>query len=179
MAIFVTCLSLELPGRTFEIFYVFGVTTLWTFIFSLMCLAWIKFLLRWYIMVVLTWVPLVTVFFFWMPHKVNLSCLGINCNLFEVSSSRLWRLHLFGRLPHLACWKLFQIYIWNIYGFGNKLIILQEIPECISVQDASCFWWVLGKRHLSLNSIVPLMNWSIALSEACQQVISGSNFICL
>ena len=45
------------------------------------------------------------------------------------------------------------------------------------MEDTSCFWWVLGKRHLSLNSIVPLNNWIIILSEACQQVKSGFNII--
>ena len=45
------------------------------------------------------------------------------------------------------------------------------------MQDTSCFWWEFGKRHLSLNSIISLINWSISLSEACHQVKSGSNFI--
>ena len=37
------------------------------------------------------------------------------------------------------------------------------------MQDTCSFWWVLGKGHLGLYSIVPLIHRMIALSEACQQ----------
>ena len=44
MTIFITGLGLELPGRTLETFYMFGITTHWTSISSYMCFAWIKLL---------------------------------------------------------------------------------------------------------------------------------------
>ena len=47
--------------------------------------------------------------------------------------------------------------------------------QCIL--ESTSFWWVFGNRNLSLNCIVPPIDRMIALSEACQQVISGSNFV--
>ena len=45
------------------------------------------------------------------------------------------------------------------------------------MQDSCSFWWVLGKGHLGLYSIVPLIHRMTALSEACQQVKSSSHLI--
>ena len=101
----------------------------------------------------------------------------ISLQLCDVPSSRLWRLCFLGKLPQLACWKLLQIYIIIIDGFDNKLLIFKEKTENVSMQDTCRFLWVICKRHLSLICIVPLNNSPIALSEACQQVKSGSNFI--
>ena len=66
-----------------------------------MCLAWLKHLNGWSFMPVFLWVPLLTLWSmlvgmlfslalaWWkvsslMPHKVNLSCLGVTCNCFDV-----------------------------------------------------------------------------------------------
>ena len=93
MTIFVTGLSLELPGRTLETFYMLGVTTLWTSMSSFVCLAWIKFLKGWSLILVFIGVPILTLWSllvgmlfllglaWWeasplMPHEINLICLG-------------------------------------------------------------------------------------------------------
>ena len=185
MTTFSAVLTLKLPHRTLETFYVLWITTIWTSISSLMSLGRIKsFLVGWYLMVVFTWVPLVTLWSglvgmlfplaldLWevcslMSHQIHLSHLGITCNLFYVMCGRLWWLHLLSKLPNFACRKLLQINVRIIDGLGNKFFILEEKPEYISVQDTCSFWWVLGKRHLCLYSIVPLIYWLIALSEAC------------
>ena len=68
-------------------------------------LGWIYFLVRWFLTLVFTWVPLVTLwsrlvgmlfplaFAWWevcslMPQQVHLSWLGVTCNLFDVSIGR-------------------------------------------------------------------------------------------
>ena len=45
---------------------------------------------------------------------------------------------LFGKLSHLACRELFQIYTSITDGLGNKLFIMQEKPEDVPLQDLSC-----------------------------------------
>ena len=97
MIIFTAGLALELPCRTLETSYVFGITTLWTSISSLMCLVWIKpFLAEWSLILFFTWVPLLTLWSglvrmlfplalaWWevcsfMHHQVHLSTLGVTC----------------------------------------------------------------------------------------------------
>ena len=162
-----------------------------------MCLIRIKFLLiGWHLLTVFTWIPLVApwsrlerllfplALAWWevcslMSHQIDLWCLGFTCNLFNMMYRSFRCLHLFCKLPDFACRNLLQIYIAIIYALGNKLFIFQKEPEYISMQDTCCFWWVLGKRHLCLYCIVPLTYWSISLSEACKQVKSCSDFICL
>ena len=195
VTIFMAIPALVLSCKTLELFYVFGISTLVTSVSSTMGLVWIKsFLVGLSFILVFTWVTFLT---FWsglvgmlfllalawwvvcslMPQKAHLGCLQVTCNFFYMSSSRLWGLHFLGKLPYLACWKPLQINIGIIHGFGDKLLIFEEKPEYMSMQDIWGFWWVIGMRHLDLNGIVPLISRSIALSEACQQVKSGSNFI--
>ena len=45
------------------------------------------------------------------------------------------------------------------------------------MHDTCSFWWVLGKQHMGLYSIVPLIHRMIALSKACQQVKSHIHLI--
>ena len=195
VTIFVADLALELPGRTLDPLYMLWITTLQTSISSLMGLVRIKsFLGSWHIMVVFTSESLVTLWFWlvrvlfplaltwWevcslMPHEISFSCLRVTCNLFYMPCSRLWRFHLLGKLSHLAWWELLQINVRIIDDLENKILIFQENTKYISVQDLSCSRWVLGKRHLSLNSIVTFIYRMIALSKACQQVKSCSNVI--
>ena len=73
-------------------------------------------------------------------HQVHLSCLGVTCNLFYVPSSRLWRLNLLSKLTHLVCWKLLQIYIGMMDGFGKTSSSLRKnhkLSQCkiLSVSD--------------------------------------------
>ena len=90
---FAPCYVPPLPGRTPETFYMFGITTLWTSISSFVCLAWIKLLKGCSLILVFTWIPLMTLwsrlvrmlfllgFAWWevfsmIPHKTNLCHLG-------------------------------------------------------------------------------------------------------
>ena len=120
MTIFVTVFTLILSCRTLEPFCMFGISTRMTSIFSLMDLAMIEFfLVGWLLLIVITWVPLVTIwsglvmllfplgFSWWelcslMPHNINLGHLGVTWNCFNVSSSWLWGFHLLGNLSYLA-----------------------------------------------------------------------------
>ena len=155
-------------------------------------MAWIKFLKGWSLILLFTGVPLLDCFdlclweccfllglAWWevsslMPKQINLSHFGVTCNCFDMSTSWLWRLHFLGKLLHLPCWILLKINIRIILWSWRQIPHLSEKnPEYISVQDTCSFWWVLGKRHLSLNCIVPLIDRSVSLSEACQQVKSG------
>ena len=47
------------------------------------------------------------------------------------------------------------------------------------MQNTCSFWLVFAKTHLCLNSIVPLIYRTIALSETCKQAKSCSDLICL
>ena len=47
------------------------------------------------------------------------------------------------------------------------------------MEDTCNFWWILGKGHLGLYSIAPLIHRMISLSEACQQVTPSSHLIAL
>ena len=143
MTIFVTGLALTLPGRTLETFYIHGITTFWTSISSFVYLAWIRFLKGWSLILLFIGVPLLMLLSllvgmlfqfglaqwevrFLMPHEINLSCLGVTCNYFDMSSSWLWRLHFLGMLPHLTCRKLLKINIRISEGLGDKLLIFQK-----------------------------------------------------
>ena len=64
-----------------------------------------------------------------MSHQIDLGCLGVTCNLFNMMCFGLWTLHLLCKLPEFACRKLSWIYTAIIYGFGLKLFILQEEPN--------------------------------------------------
>ena len=181
VTIFMAIPALVFSCRTFDPFYMFVISTLVMSISSIMCLAWIKsFLIWWSFILVFTWVALLTFLSGLMGMLFLLAltwwevCLLMS---FVISSGRHWRLHFLGKLPPCACWKLLKINIGTIHGLGDKLFILQEKPEYISAQHTCSFWWALGKRHLGLNSIIPFINRSVSLSEACQQVKSGSSFI--
>ena len=143
MTISLTISALVLSCRTHETFNEFRITTHRTSISSFMCLACIRFfLVGWSFIPVCTWVPflalwseLVRLLFlhahawgslFYDTSKDQLELLGVTCNIFYVPSGRLWRFHFLGKLPHLACWKLLQIYIWTIDGLGDKLLIFSE-----------------------------------------------------
>ena len=196
MTIFVTGLALELPSRTLETFYMFGVTTLWTSISSFVC---------------------------WLGSTFLKGGLWFLCsleNLFWLFDLCLWEyrfhLDLHGGRPVLSCLKRFTWATWGsvatdlmclavdfddsiflascltllagnfsrsiftiIDCLRDKLFIFQRKTEYISMQNTCCFCWVLGKRHLSLNCFVPITDRSFSLSKACQQVKSSSSFICL
>ena len=195
MSIYVTSLTLQLSFRTLETFYFLGISTHWTSIFSLMCLFRIKFpLVGSHLLVVFTCISLVTLWSWlerllfplalawWevhslMSYQIDWGHLGVTCNLFDVMCFSLWCLHLLCKLPDFACRKLLQMYTAIIYGFGHTLFIFHKEPEYIFMQDTCCFWWVMGKRHLCLYWIVPLIYRWISLSEVCKQAISGSDFI--
>ena len=124
ITISLTISALVLSCRTLKTFYVLWMTTLWTSISYFMCLIWITFfLVRWPLILVLTWVPLLTLWSrpvgmlfplvpAWLEvcslvlHKISLSHLVVTCNLFYMPSNRLWGFHFLGKLPHLTCWKL-------------------------------------------------------------------------
>ena len=134
LSIFTAGLVLELPCKTLETFYVLWITTLWTSILPLMNMVRTKSLLvGWSWMVVLTWVPLLTLWSglvrmlsllalaWWevcslMSYQVHLNHLAVTCNLFYVMCSILWWFHLFSKLPNFACRKLLQINITIIDG---------------------------------------------------------------
>ena len=86
-------------------------------------------------------------------------------------NSRLWRLHLLGKLPHLACWKLLLIYIGIIDGFGNQILFFKKKTENISMQDTCSFWWVLGKKYLSFT----VLYHSSTEQFPCLKLVSRSN----
>ena len=184
MTIFVLSLALELPGRTLETFYQFGVTTLWTSICSFVCLAWIKFLkglwflcplkylfwffdlclweccfyldllggasVLWYL-IRLTWAT-------WGSLATGFMCLAVD---FEDSIFLASCLTLLAGNFSRSIFKSFMVLETNSSSFWKK-------TEYISVQDTFSFWWVRGKRHLSLYCIVPLIDRYVSLSEACQ-----------
>ena len=60
---------------------------------------------------------------------------------------------------------------------GNKIFILHEELEYVTMQDLGSPRGVPGQIDLSLYSIVPLIHAVVALVEACEQVIVGPYFI--
>ena len=194
MTISVRRLALEPPGWTLETFCMLVVTSIWTSISSFVCFAWIKFLKGWSLILVFIGVPLLTLWSllvrmlfpfglascgvsFSMPHEVNLGSLGVTCNCFDVSSVWLWGLCFLASCLTLLAGNFWRSILEWFIVLETTLSSFRKKTEYISVQDTCSFWWVLGKRYLSLNYIVLLIIRSILLSEACQQVKSGSKFI--
>ena len=133
-----------------------------------MCLAWIKILKGWSLILVFFGVPLLTPWSllvgmlfplglaWWevsslMTVEISLSLFGVTCNCFDMSSIWLWRFYFLGKLPHLTCRKLLKINITIIYGFGDKVLILLQITRIYLCARYLQFLLVLGKRHLNLN----------------------------
>ena len=195
MSIFMTRFTLIFLGRTIETFHMSGIATLGTSISTCIGLFRIKLPPVGWHLLLLTCIPLVTgwswlerlfllVLAWWevcalMSHQIDLGHFGVTCNLFDVIHSCLRCLHLLCKLSDYACRKLNKIYYTVIDGFWHKFLILQVKPKDVTMQDVFSVWWVFSETHLCLYSIVPLIYRSVTLVEACKQVKSCSNFICL
>ena len=73
-----------------------------------------------------------------VSQEIDLGSLWVTCYLFDMVCCSLRAFKLFGKLPHLACRELFQIYTSITDGLGNKLFIMQEKPEDVPLQNLSC-----------------------------------------
>ena len=153
------------------------------------CLAWIKnFLKGWSFILMFTWVPLlwsrlVGMLFplalaWWevcslMPHEINLSHLGITCNLFDVPSGRLgipssWQaaspcmletwinlylnhwwssrqtLHLLRNTRRHLCARYLQFLV----GIWKETLELEQ--HCTTYQLTNCLAWSLSAGQIWL-----------------------------
>ena len=120
MIIFTAGLALELPCRTLKTFYVFGITTLWTSISSLMFLVWIKsFLVGWSMILVLH-----LRYLFWLFDLDLWECCF--CLLLLCGRSVLWCLIRFT----WATWGLLATYLMCLVVDFEDLVFL---ASCITL----------------------------------------------
>ena len=106
-----------------------------------------------------------------MSHQTDLSPLGVTCQLFDVPGGLFRTLHLFCKLPDLACRKLFHVYIAVINCLGDKLFIFQEKPKDVPMMYLHCFWGYLAKATWVCTTLYHL---STDLFP-CQKLVSKSN----
>ena len=72
-----------------------------------------------------------------------------------------------------TCQDLYYCHWW----FLDSILIFEDKPKDVMMQDVCSFLWVFSKTHLSLYSIVPLIHRSVALAKACKKVNPCSHFI--
>ena len=107
-----------------------------------------------------------------MPHKINLSCLGVTCHLLDMPGGCLRTLYLLCKLADLACGKPSQVYVAVINCLGDKYIIFQEKPKDVPMKYLGCFWggylakptWVCTALYYSSTDLFP-----------CQKLVKKSN----
>ena len=154
-------------------------------------------LVGWPLMIVFTWIPLVTLWFrlerllsllaptcqglfSLMSHQIDLSHLGVTCNFFNMMCCRLWCLQHLCKLPDFACRKLLQICITIIDGLVNKFFIFEKKNQNVSLCKIlaifvgylardTCACTVLYYSSTELLSCLKLVSWShLALTSlAC------------
>ena len=102
----------------------------------------------------------------WRSHATCLMCLAVD---FEDSIFLASYLILLVGILFKTLFESLMVLETNSSSFMKN----QKTSLCNILADSGGYL----ARDASLNCIVPLINWPIALSEACQQVKSGSNFI--
>ena len=186
---------LEFLCRTLKSFHMGGISTLWTPIFILVHISWIKALLvvTWCMGIVLnsmlvTWLFWFNIRFFllvlswWyfcvlMPHQTDLHSLWVTSHLLDMVCSCLGAFHFLDKLSYFTSWKFLKIHITIIDGLGYKFLIMQEKPKDVTMQDLCCFWGAFSQIDLSVYCIIPFIHASIASPEACKQIKVGAHFI--